>query len=61
MTNVLQLFATPMFENLGIPWASSVLGFIAAAMIPIPFLFYFFGARIRARSKYTPGQSKEKQ
>lgn len=27
-----------MFTNLGIGWACSVLGFISAAMIPIPFL-----------------------
>lgn len=27
-----------MFTNLGIDWACSVLGFISAAMIPIPFL-----------------------
>ncbi|KAI9848414.1 MAG: hypothetical protein M1837_000209 [Sclerophora amabilis] len=32
------LFAYPMFHNLGIPWASSVLGFFAVALIPIPYL-----------------------
>lgn len=47
------LFATPMFHKLGIPWASSVLGFIAAAMIPIPFLFYIYGPSIRKRGKFT--------
>lgn len=27
-----------VFHNLGIEWASSLIGFIAVAMIPIPFL-----------------------
>jgi DHA1 family multidrug resistance protein-like MFS transporter len=48
------LFATQMYRNLGMAWASSVLGFIAAAMVPIPFLFFFYGARIRAMSKFSP-------
>lgn len=30
------LAAGPMFHNLGANWASSVLGFVAAAMVPIP-------------------------
>lgn len=39
------------YSNLGIGWASSVFAFITVAMIPIPFLFYTFGPRIRAKSK----------
>lgn len=30
------LLAGPMFHSLGVNWASSVLGFVALAMIPIP-------------------------
>lgn len=48
------LFATQMYRNLGVDWASSVLGFITVAMIPIPILFFFYGARIRAMSRFTP-------
>lgn len=48
------LFATQMYHNLGVNWASSVLGFITVAMIPIPILFFFYGARIRAMSRFTP-------
>jgi multidrug resistance protein len=48
------LFATQMYTNLGVDWASSVLGFITIAMIPIPILFFFYGARIRAMSRFTP-------
>ncbi|EED13459.1 conserved hypothetical protein [Talaromyces stipitatus ATCC 10500] len=49
------LFAHAMFTNLGIDWACSVLGFIAVAMIPIPFLFYTFGKRLRAWGKSLSG------
>jgi hypothetical protein len=47
------LFVNPMFHNLGIPWASSVLGFIAALLIPIPYLFYIYGPTIRKKGKFT--------
>lgn len=43
------LFITPMLHSLGIGWGISIFGFIAVAMIPIPYLFYSFGKRIRAR------------
>ncbi|KAJ5760605.1 hypothetical protein N7520_007761 [Penicillium odoratum] len=48
------LFATQMYDNLGVDWASSVLGFITIAMIPIPILFFFYGAKIRAMSRFSP-------
>ncbi|KAJ5611109.1 hypothetical protein N7510_007828 [Penicillium lagena] len=48
------LFASQMYHNLGVNWASSLLGFITLAMIPIPILFYFYGAKIRAMSRFSP-------
>ncbi|KAJ5083525.1 hypothetical protein N7456_012952 [Penicillium angulare] len=48
------LFATSMYERLGVDWASSLLGFITIAMIPIPILFFFYGAKIRAMSRFSP-------
>lgn len=45
------LFASQMYSRLGVPWATSVLAFIAIAMIPIPVVFFVFGARIRSWSK----------
>ncbi|ORY76533.1 major facilitator superfamily domain-containing protein [Leucosporidium creatinivorum] len=39
-----------MYGRLGNEWAGSLLAFISLALAPIPFLFYFYGARIRARS-----------
>ena len=47
------LFARAMYGGLGTPWASSLLGFVALAMIPIPYLFYVFGRRIRAKGKWS--------
>lgn len=44
------LFGKPMLDNMGINWGISVFGFISAAMIPVPFLFYFYGSRLRQRS-----------
>ncbi|KAI2669707.1 hypothetical protein LCP963914a_9895 [Penicillium roqueforti] len=49
------LFANAMFHNMGVPWAASVLGFLSVALIPIPYLFYLYGRRIRARGKWSAG------
>lgn len=46
------LFATAMFHNLGVPWASSLLAFLAVAMTPFPIIFYIYGKKIRSWSKY---------
>ena len=45
------LFASQMYSKLGIPWATSLLAFLAVAMIPIPVLFFVYGAKIRSWSK----------
>ncbi|KAE8378340.1 major facilitator superfamily domain-containing protein [Aspergillus bertholletiae] len=45
------LFATQMFDGLGVEWACTLLGCVGALLIPIPLLLYIFGARIRARSE----------
>ncbi|KAF2878224.1 major facilitator superfamily domain-containing protein [Massariosphaeria phaeospora] len=47
------LFATELFTNLGIDWGMSLLGFLAVAMLPIPYLFFIFGRRIRAVGKHS--------
>ena len=57
------LFATQMFEKLGVNWAGSLLAFLALALAPIPVLFYVFDERIRRSSKYAPkldGMMKKK-
>ncbi|PWY91634.1 bicyclomycin resistance protein [Aspergillus sclerotioniger CBS 115572] len=39
------LFAKQMFANLGVQWAGTLLGCLAAIMIPIPLLFRLYGPR----------------
>lgn len=46
------LFATRLFQHLGVGWGASLVGFIALGMIPIPFYFHRNGARIRQNSPY---------
>lgn len=46
------LFTNQMYDTLGYQWASSLLAFIGLACCAIPFLFWFFGEKIRQRSKY---------
>jgi MFS transporter, DHA1 family, multidrug resistance protein len=48
------LFASYMFNGMGIQWAATVLGCIATALIPIPVIFYMYGAKIRAKSAFAP-------
>ncbi|KAF1991736.1 MFS transporter [Aulographum hederae CBS 113979] len=48
------LFTQQMFHNLGIQWAGTLLGCLALVCVPIPILFYFFGAKLRQKSKFAP-------
>lgn len=52
LASVFPLFTVQCFENLGVGWASSLFAFIALAMVPVPFVFGYFGPKLRARSKY---------
>jgi multidrug resistance protein len=49
---VFPLFSTDLYHSLGTSWATSLLGFVALAMAPLPWMFYRFGPQIRSRSKY---------
>jgi DHA1 family multidrug resistance protein-like MFS transporter len=48
------LFSRQMFENMGIQWASTLLGCVAVCLVPIPVAFYFYGKRLRMKSKFAP-------
>ena len=41
-----------MYANLGIHWAASVPAFLALACMPMPFLFYKYGPKVRERCKF---------
>lgn len=50
----LPLVARPMFHNLGVGPAMSILGGIATLAIPVPFLFMRYGKALRKKSKFAP-------
>ncbi|KAK8879480.1 bicyclomycin resistance protein [Apiospora arundinis] len=50
----LPLAARPMFLNLGIGPAASVLGAISCLAFPVPFLFMKYGPRLRKISRFAP-------
>ncbi|KFA61707.1 hypothetical protein S40285_03474 [Stachybotrys chlorohalonatus IBT 40285] len=55
------LFTEQMYDRLGDQWASTLLAFLSLACCGIPFLFWKFGARIRARSKYAYAGDEENE
>lgn len=54
------LFARQMFNGMGIEWASTLLGCFAFCLVPIPVLFYFYGKKLRAKSKFAPTMAIKK-
>ncbi|KAK1808768.1 hypothetical protein LTR12_016885 [Friedmanniomyces endolithicus] len=50
----LPLAARPMFRNMGVGPACSVLGAVACLALPVPLLFMRYGLRLRRMSKFAP-------
>lgn len=47
------LFAPYMYATLGYGWGNSLLGFVSIVVgIPAPYVFWVYGAKLRAMSKY---------
>ncbi|KAL9063232.1 MAG: hypothetical protein Q9161_009573 [Pseudevernia consocians] len=53
---VFPLFAVVMYERLGVGWATSVLGFCAVGLGVLPWVFWRWGARLKAASAYREGE-----
>ncbi|SCV99604.1 LAFE_0A06854g1_1 [Lachancea fermentati] len=57
------LFTIQMYRRLNYEWATTLMAFISLACCVIPYMFYFWGAKIRERSKYayspTPPSAKK--
>ncbi|RYP80127.1 hypothetical protein DL769_002613 [Monosporascus sp. CRB-8-3] len=47
------LVVTPLYHNLGVGPGSSIFAGFACLLIPVPFVFYVFGRRIRAANKWS--------
>lgn len=51
------LFAPELYNSLGYGWGNSVLAFVAIAIgVPAPWVFWHYGARLRAKSQFAAGQ-----
>ncbi|WVR09419.1 hypothetical protein IAU60_006486 [Kwoniella sp. DSM 27419] len=51
------LFASQMYAKLGTQWASSLLGFLALLLAPIPLVLMIYGKKLRARSRFSPNKA----
>ena len=49
---LLPLAGPKMYEQLGLGWGNSLLGFIALALCPLPVIFYVYGERIRTSKRF---------
>ncbi|KAH6664086.1 major facilitator superfamily domain-containing protein [Halenospora varia] len=48
----------PFYKNLGVHWTLTILGCISALMVPVPYVFYRFGPKIRSWSSYAVDSNK---
>ena len=56
----LTIAAHPMYEQLGVAWTSSLLGFLSCGMCFIPFVFMKYGHVLRSKSNFC-SEMKEKR
>lgn len=50
VSGAMVVVSVPMYENLGVDWTLTLLGCIAVLLTPIPYVFYMYGGKVRARS-----------
>ena len=53
------LFTEQMYHRLGYQWASSLLAFLGLACCAIPYVFWFYGERIRSMSRFAYVEDEE--
>lgn len=56
LASAFPLVAKPMFNNLGVGPAMSILGGIACLALPVPLIFMKYGLRLRKMSKFAPAE-----
>ncbi|KAI5455590.1 major facilitator superfamily domain-containing protein [Mariannaea sp. PMI_226] len=49
---VFPLFTIQMYEKLGVHWAGSVFAFLSLGLLPIPWILFKFGHRLRKNSRF---------
>ncbi|KAL4911583.1 hypothetical protein BDW74DRAFT_165005 [Aspergillus multicolor] len=58
---VMPLAGTYLYDALGPNWAGTLLGLLEVAIIPIPFVFYKYGHRIRMKSALISRMQEDKK
>ncbi|OWZ56060.1 multiple drug resistance protein [Cryptococcus neoformans c45] len=53
------LFTTQMFDKLGLHWGVALPGFLSLACVPATWVFYKYGAGIRAKCKYSADAERQ--
>lgn len=48
-----------MYNGIGINYGSTLFGAIAVLLVPLPFVFYAMGKKIRAKSTFAPAPDIE--
>jgi MFS transporter, DHA1 family, multidrug resistance protein len=51
---IFPLFARYMYEGIGINYGQTLVGAVAAVLVPLPIIFHFYGRNIRAKSTFAP-------
>jgi hypothetical protein len=46
------LFTIQMYQAMGVHWAGSVFAFVSVVLMPVPWVFFWKGKVLRARSYY---------
>lgn len=46
------LFSEQLFTDIDIKWGATILGGVAVLLIPVPFMFYIWGKKIRQKSRF---------
>lgn len=61
MGAVMPLAGAAMYSSLGAHWAGTLLALLEAICIPIPFIFYRYGWKIRSKSKLIRRMREDKE
>lgn len=58
---IMPLVGTYMYDRLGANWSGTLLGLLEVALIPIPFVFWKHGYKIRRRSDFIRAMQEDKK
>lgn len=57
-SGVINLVSRPLYDGIGVHWVMTMLGCLALLQMPLPFLFYRYGERIRKKSSFAGRYSR---